>query len=245
MGSASHNESATHGESQGTGYSTSFNRATGSSQGLTGGQSASSQDVWGAQSPALAQLYQQAGQLMGGQGSMGQAATGVAQDARNAWMNQLTPGGNPYFEKSVQGAIDSATSGFTRGVLPELEARGVGVGQYGGQRDSLARGQAAGDFGDALQRNVGQMYAQQYGGDRALAGQALGMGGQIQGMQTAPLTTAGSLIGGPTVLGQQQASNFGLQSSQNQSYGASMAENQNTSKNWGSSQGDEIGVMQK
>jgi hypothetical protein len=245
MGNASHAESQQTAKNQSIGSSAAYNQATGSSQGFTGGQSSGTQDVWGAQSPALAQLYSQAQQLMSGQGAAGQGAAGVAQNARNAWADQLTPGGNPYFERSVQGAIDSATTGFNRNVLPELEARGVGVGQYGGQRDSLARGQAAGDFGDSLQRNVGQMYAGQYQGDRALAGQALGQSGMVQNMQTAPLTTAGSLIGGPTVLGQQQASNFGQQSAQNSSWGSALSNNQSMGTSQGTSSDDKVGIMSK
>ncbi|MGL4649829.1 MAG: hypothetical protein ACRC1H_10505 [Caldilineaceae bacterium] len=187
-------------------------------------------------------LYGQAQGLMGGTSAPGQAAQGGAGEARNAWLSQLSPGGNPYFEKSVQGAIDSATQGFTRNVLPELDARGVGMGQYGGARDNLARGEAAGMFAQGLSRDVGGMYANQYAGDQNRALQALGMSQGIQGMQTQPLRDAGALIGGPTVLGQSQntqgASNWG--SSIGQSFGQSW--NQASSNSAGSGKSAGIGV---
>ncbi|MGL4650334.1 MAG: hypothetical protein ACRC1H_13080, partial [Caldilineaceae bacterium] len=110
----------------------SFNQSA--QGGSSYGQGTTSQGVWGQQAGALNDLYGQAQGLMGGTSAPGQAAQGVAGEARNAWLSQLSPGGNPYFEKSVQGAIDSATQGFTRNVLPELDARGVGMGQYGGAR---------------------------------------------------------------------------------------------------------------
>jgi hypothetical protein len=223
--------------------------STGQTGGVSSSQSTGTQDIWGAQAPALAQLYAQAQGLMNGRGAAGQGAMGVAGQARDAWADQLTPGGNPYFERSVQGAINQATTGFKQDIMPALDARGVQAGQYGGQRDSLARGQAAGDFGAALSNNVANMYAQQYQGDRALAGQALGMAPQMQAMQTAPLTTAAGIIGGPTVLGQQSAtsgsSNFGTQSSANVSSGTAQSQNSLFSNQFGNSQGDSIGVLGK
>jgi hypothetical protein len=87
------------------------------------------------------------------------------------------------------------------------------------------------------------MYAQQYQGDRALAGQALGMAPQMQGMQTAPLTTAAGIIGAPTVLGQQQstntASNYGTQAGGS----ATSSHNSLNSSNWGASSGTGVGIL--
>jgi hypothetical protein len=243
MGSVRQDESHQGGQSRASGYSQGGSWNTGETGGMSAAQSTGTQDVWGAQQPALASLYGQAQQLINGQGAAGRGAAGVAGQAREAWADQLTPGGNPYFERSVQGAINNATQGFNQQVLPGLDARGVGVGQYGGQRDSLARGQAAGDFGRALSNNIAGMYAQQYQGDRALAGQALGMAPQMQGMQTAPLTTAAGIIGAPTVLGQQQstntASNYGTQAGGS----ATSSHNSLNSSNWGASSGTGVGIL--
>jgi len=250
MGSVKHDESHQGGESAAQGMTDSSNYSQGSSWGQSGGlstgQSTGQQNVWGAQQPALAQLYGQAQQMMGGQGTFGQQAQGVARQAQNAWANQLTPGGNPYFHQSVQAAIQDATQGFNRDIMPQMDARGVQAGQYGSPRDNLARAHAASDFGNELSRNVAGMYSQQYGADQQLAGQALGQAGAIQGMQMAPLTTAAGIIGGPTVLSSQQASNqatnWANQMAANAAGGQSMSRNSATSGSWGGSQGSGVGV---
>jgi len=211
------------------GESDSWNQSTGGGFNRSGSEnwnqqgSSQTQDVWGGQAPYLQQLYQQAGQLAQGGGAMGN----IANQAQGAWLQQLTPGGNPYFERAVQGSIDQATRGFTQGVLPALEARGVGVGQYGQPRDQLARGQAAGEFGAGLANSVAQQYASQYQGDQGRALQALGMGGQIQDMQSAGLRQGAQIIGGPTVLG--QGSSFGT------GYGSSFGDAQNWNQSTGGS----------
>src|SRR5215471_11442890 len=127
MGSVSGNEAHQGGLSRGEGNSQSYGTNDASSYGQTMGTSIGTQDVWGAQSPALAELYNQARTMVAGQdaGRTGRNQQGIADQARNAWAQQLTPGGNPYFEKSVQSSIDQATQGFNRNVLPELESRGV------------------------------------------------------------------------------------------------------------------------
>jgi hypothetical protein len=154
-------------------------------------------------------------------------------------MDQLSPGGNPYFERSMQSAIDQATQGFNRGTLPELESRSVGMGQYGQPRDQLARGEAAGMFGQGLARGVTQGYADQYGSDRALAGQALGQTGAMQSAQFAPQFAARDLLGGPTVLGRSSqfgdSSNFGRGTTGSQSTNFADASNFGNAVNYGQS----------
>jgi hypothetical protein len=165
-----------------------------------------SQGVWDAQSPALQSLYG-AAQSMLGSG----AGQGVTDQAQAAWAQQLTPGGNPYFSQSLQGAIDQATRGFNQSVLPGLTDQGVAAGAMGTPRHQLAVGQAAGQFGQDLTNMVGQMSSQQYTADQNRALGALGMAPQMQGMQFQPLLAASQAIGGPTVLGQSQSggSSFG------------------------------------
>lgn len=183
--------------------------------------SMSGQDVWGAQQPALQSLYATGQALLGGSGDALGGAQGVAGDARNAWLQQLTPGGNPYFSQSLQGAIDSATRGFTQNVLPALADAGAAAGQYGSPRDQLARGVAAGQFGQDLTNMVGQMATQQYQGDANRALGALGMAPQMQSMQLAPLALAQQLIGGPTVLGSSVGASSGYATSASQGSGNS------------------------
>lgn len=223
------------------GMQNAFNQGQSTQGGSSFGQS--SQDVWGGNTGALGDLFGAAQGLIGASGGAGAGAQGVANDARNAWMQQLTPGGNPYFSQSMQGAIDAASRGFTQNVLPEMDARGVAAGQYGGARDQLARGQAAGQFGTELQNMAAQMGVQQYTADQNRALGALGMGGQVQGMQLSPLQLAGSLIGGPTVLGQssQGASNFGQSSTAGGSSGINYGQNQSAAQSSSSGYGGSTG----
>ena len=200
-----------------------FNQAL--SGGSSTGSSQSQQGVWGAQAPGLSSLYGAAQQLIGG-GGQAAGLNATAGAANDAWRSMLTPGGNPYFSQNVQGAIDQATQSFNRQVMPELDARGVAAGQYGSSRDNLARGEAAGLFGQGMGRTVGDMYAQQYGVDQQRQAAALGMTGAMQGAQLAPLTAAQGLLGGPTVLGSSSSQQAGNQ------FGSSMGASQGTSSGW-------------
>jgi len=243
--------------SQSTAESSGWNAGANQSFNLQGSQQGgsnfgqSSQDIWGGQAPALQQLYGAAQSLLGGAQPAG--AEGVGDAARSAWMQQLTPGGNPYFSQSVQGAIDAATRGFTQGVLPQLTDQGVQAGAYGGVRDQLARGQAAGQFGEGLANMVGQMSSQQYGADQSRALQALGMAPGLQNMAYQPLQQAASMIGGPTVLGQSQSggSSFGSSFGQGGSTGWTAGENlsnaQSSSSGFGgtTSRSGGIGILSK
>jgi hypothetical protein len=194
------------------------NFGQGSSFGSNFGQSA--QGVYGAQEGGLAGLYQQAQALLGGSSAYGQQAQQIGNAGQQAWQGALTPGNaNPYFGQSVQASIDQASDSFRRSVLPELESRGVAAGQYGGPRDQLARGEAAGMFGQGLAQSTAQQYSQQYGMDQQRQMQALGMTGAMQGAAYSPLQAAQSLIGGPTVLG--SSSSGGQQGSSNVSGGQS------------------------
>lgn len=222
MGSANASKSTNKGTSWASGGSENESRNWSNAIGSSLSAAQSKSDVWGAQQPALSSLYDAALNFAQARTPAGQSAQQVAGQAQNAWMQQLTPGGNPYFERSVQGAIDQATQGFTQQVLPELDARGVQVGQYGQARDSLARGQAAGIFGQGLANTVSGMYANQYQGDQNRALSALGQAQQVQNLQSAPLTTAAGIIGGPTVLQDSQ----------------SLAQAQNQSQSWGQSIGN-------
>jgi hypothetical protein len=228
-------QGSSYGGSQGSSYGGSQGTSLGSNQGTSLGASQTTSDIWGAQQPGLQQLYAQAGQLASGQGQYAAGANQVAGQAQNAWLQQLTPGGNPYFSISVEAAINQATQGFNREVLPALDARGVAVGQYGGARDNLARGEAAGLFGQGLANSVAGMYSNQYSADQQRASAALGASGQIQGMQTAPLSTAAGIIGGPTVLSQQQAlsqaQNTGYSQAQNTAYNEAQNNAYNQSQN--------------
>lgn len=199
----------------------------------SGQQSTSGQDVWGAQSGALGDLYSQAQSLLGGGSPYGQAGAQVGTAGANAWQGQLTPGTNPYFDQAVQASIDQASESFKRQVLPELDARSVGAGQLGGSRDQLARGEAAGLFGQSVAQTAAQQRAQQYSGDQSRVLQAIGMTPAMQQSAYAPLSVAASLIGGPTVLNQAQASGWGNAQNWNQADSTSWAGSQGKGSSFG------------
>lgn len=211
-----------YGKSDNSGQQSSESDTYGYSGAQNTGVTQSAQDVFGPQAGALGDLYSQARSIMGGGGAAG-AAQGVAGQGVNAWQQAMQPGANPFFDQSVQAAIDQASEGFKRNVLPELESRGVGAGAYGNSRDQLARGEAAGQFGTTLQQTAAQQYAQQYAGDQSRQAQLIGLTPAMQQTQYAPLSVAASLIGGPTVLGQssgfQQGSSFGEQMGHSASQG--------------------------
>lgn len=206
------------------------------------------QDVWSPQAGALQGLYGAAQGMLGGGGPAG-AMNQIGNQAAGAWGQALQPGQNPYFAGNVDAAINQASQGWQREVLPGLDARGVGAGQYGSSRDSLARGEAAGMMGQGIANMTGQMYANQYGSDLQRQMQALGMTGAMQGAQMAPLQGAQGLIGGPTVLGQGGSSgssfgsSFGTGSSLSggQSTGWSSNASQNLSEALSSSFGNSSG----
>jgi len=185
-----------------------------------GNLSQSSQDVWGSQVPALEQLYAQAGQML-------QGGNQFTAPAMQAWQSQLTPGVNPYFSQSLDQAISAATQGFTRDVLPQLRSNAVGMNVYGGVRDQLAQGEAAGQFGQGLTQMVGNMATQQYTADQNRVIQALGMAPQLSGLQYQPAQTAAGMIGGPTVLGSSfgQGWQTSQGTSQSTGFGGSTARN--------------------
>lgn len=189
-------------------------------QGSSSG-SQNQQDVWGAQQPGLQSLYANANQILAGGGGAA-ASDQVGQQARDAWAQQLQPGGNPYFSQNVEAAINQSNDAFKRSVLPELDARGVGVGQYGGTRDQLARGEAAGLQAQGNAQQAAQMYSQQYGMDQQARNAALQQTGAMQGTNFANQYAAGQMLGGPTVLGSG--------TSQADSYGQSLGQSASTAQ---------------
>jgi hypothetical protein len=175
-------------------------------QSSAGGSSGfSSQDVFGAQQPALGQLYASA------QGLLGQGPSQLMGQGTQALGDMLSPGVNPQFSAMLQQSIDQATQSFNRDVMGGLRADAVGAGEgnYGGPRDQLFRGQAAGEFGRGLLQSSTQAMGNEWGRMQAQRMQALGLMPQFQQMQWAPQLAAAGMIGGPTVLGQsgQQAWN--------------------------------------
>jgi hypothetical protein len=167
----------------------------------TSGSSNESQQtssVWGEQSPYLQDLYQQGAAALGGF----TPNQGIADQALGAWQGQLNPQQNPYLNDMTQtfrdqlGQANQASGG-----------QAAALGGYGGGRQGVAEHLNAQSF----QSNVGNFLGQQYQGDQNRASQALGMGGQVLGLQPyqqqqQALQNQAGLVGGPTVLGEGSSS---------------------------------------
>jgi hypothetical protein len=150
-----------------------------------------------------------------------QQPNSYAAPAQEAWKTQLQPGVNPYFSQSLDQAISAATKGFTRDVLPALQTNATGMMQYGGERDQLAQGQAAGDFSQSLAKMVADMSTQQYTADQNRSLAALTMAPQLSGLQYQPQQIATNMIGGPTVLGSSFGQGWQTSQGTSQGFGGS------------------------
>jgi len=83
---------------------------------------------------------------------------------------------NPYLQKAVQGAINPILDNYNEQILPGIRSNAIQAGQYGGSRQGVAEGIAAGK----VARNIGdissQFYSNAYGQglDSLARGVALG-----------------------------------------------------------------------
>ena len=181
-------------------------------QGQLGGQIGGA----GALQSALGGLGQQAGQL-------GQQATA------NPFLQSLQQqaGGRPDLVAAQTQQLGGDISQFLQqSVLPGITSEGIQAGQLGGGRSQVARGIAGGEAtrafgrgaldiqladqqraqeaaqvgGGLFQQGIGQGLQAQLGG----LGLAGGFAGQGFEAQFAPLQQLASILGGPTVLSQQQ-----------------------------------------
>lgn len=167
------------GSSSSTGY--------GYNQSLAQSMNASTQNVWGAQAPALQDLYGRAGQLAGQQGDAGAVQQKLVNDNMGAVnggigaLQDLAAGGgvlanyaNPNSDMArsmLDNASQAIGENFNRNILPGITSAAGQVGGIGGSREALARGVAAGDAANAIGRAATDIYSQQYNvGAQAAAG---------------------------------------------------------------------------
>lgn len=159
----------------------------GYNQSLAQSLNASTQNVWGAQAPALQNLYGQAGNLAASQADAGARSQGLV-DAQQGNVNagmgalrNLASGGGPLAayaapnNELARQQLDQASAAigenFNRNILPGITSAAGQVGGIGGSREALARGVAAGDASNAISRAATDIYSQQYGiGAQAAAG---------------------------------------------------------------------------
>lgn len=95
---------------------------------------------------------------------------------------------NPFTDQVASGVVRNLGQAFNEQVLPGIRADSIGAGQYGGSRQNLAEGLAAGRFGQSLADELGTLYNNNYqqGAQRSLAAMALVP--SYAGMYTQPAT---------------------------------------------------------
>lgn len=79
--------------------------------------------------------------------------------AYDTLLNAPNVNNNPYLQQAVQGAIRPMVDQFSESVLPGIRSGAMQTGQYGGSRQGIAEGIAAGK----LSRNIGDVSSQMYG----------------------------------------------------------------------------------
>lgn len=175
-GGSSNNSSS----SYGYGYNQSLAQSLNAQQ--------SNQNVWGAQAPALGNMYGQAQALAGKQAGAGAASQALVDRNMGAVnqgigaMGKIAGGGGPlaaYAQPNnalARQQLDAASAAigenFQRNIIPGITSAAGQVGGIGGSREALARGVAAGDASNAIARAATDIYSQQYGiGAQAAAGQ--------------------------------------------------------------------------
>ncbi len=126
---------------------------------------------------------------------------------------------SPYTDSVVRGIQDQANLNWNQNIMPGLNDKFVGSGQYGSGRNAQVLGQAAGNFQTGLSANVANALQSGYGmaGSQAAQQAALlsGLGGQsltgantaagAQSSQIANLLNQGTAAG---TAAQQQATNL-------------------------------------
>jgi hypothetical protein len=102
---------------------------------------------------------------------------GVGEDVvqlgqRTAQGEFLDPRSNPAFTDAVQSAIRPAREELTENVLPQLEARAIDHGAFGGDRHQVAEADAVQDFSREALDTASQMAYQTYEDERRRQAQA-------------------------------------------------------------------------
>src|SRR5262245_37038732 len=78
----------------------------------------------------------------------------------------LDPDTNPWLKKSVEAATGDVTRKYTREVLPQMGSAAISGGAYGGGRQGVMEGLAAGEYGREANEAAQQIYAQNYQSER-------------------------------------------------------------------------------
>lgn len=205
-----------------------------SSEGSSSSQTTTSQGIYGPQGDQLESLYGAAGNLFGNiQGPQGAQGQQIGNELSGVGMGFL---GQTQQLADSQGQIAAQEASLASGlgnlfrdqINPAISNNAIQAGGFGGSRQGVAQGQAAGQLGQAFTEGLGDITA------RANA-QALGAQGQgtasLPGLfdmgmagfnnQWSPLQQFAGLLGGPQVLTQSQGTSESSSESKGESSGSS------------------------
>ena len=143
-----------------------------------------------------------------------QQVSGAGVNANPAIQANLSGSGlNPFIDQTINAATRSLTNNFQRNVLPGIGDSASGAGQFGGSKQGVAQGIAAGDYMNTVGDVTNQLYGRGFNANVAAQQQAIGQAqqgqlgqGQLQ-TQAAGLGLEGLLGQGNIALGAQQAGN--------------------------------------
>jgi hypothetical protein len=239
-GSKSKTESSSLGLGYGYSGSSSASDSFSRSRSVSGGASRSGESV--AFADMFAKLYggagdaagraspvnEQAGMLFsGGTGFLDELGGGPEQD----YLESRVTGANPLLEEQVSMLGEDLGSFFREELNPAIESRAIQGGTFGGGRQGVAQGRAAGDVAKEFSRGATELRSGDLtrrdaaardlmAGRTSAAGTALqslpGLFGIAQGgalSELAPYQMLAEIMGGPTVLGESESSQFGESSS--------------------------------
>ncbi len=178
-----------------------------------------------AQQPFLQSLYSQAAGLADQQrGLIGPQAQQLRQNLLGAGgqgLQTLLNANSPQVQQQQLSALNQFSQQNLRGSLGQVDQNALGSGGFGGTAQGLAQGEAIGQSNTAFNLGASQILGQQQqlGLQGAQAGlQSLGglfdLGLAPFSSQFQPLQQFAQLLGGPTVLNQQDAAGQGRSTSQ-------------------------------
>lgn len=159
------------------------------------------------QAPYLEWLRSQGQSLAGSQlggGSQFQQSLGQQQNALSSFLQG--PQENPYLMGQIQQGQDLINQNLQRNVLPGISSGAIQAGQFGGGRQGVAEGIAAGDAADAGSRFAQNLIGQDYQAQQQRALQALALAPSINQGAFSPLMNFGNLLGGPNNLARSSGS---------------------------------------
>jgi len=248
------------GFSSGSSQSSSQSNGYGYSLSNAISENASGQTIYGPQAAQLNNLYEKAGwasdnswgdvasmraqntlaqnAIGSGMGSMGQIATGGGP------LSNFTAPNNELVQRQISDLGTTMGNFFNQQLMPGITGSAVGAGGFGGGRNQVATGIAAGEVGNAYQQGVtgimGNAYNQALGAagmqsqNQIAAQGALNQSGQALtnlGMANlnsmwAPLQNFQGLLGAPITLG----SSYGYSAANQQSENITSAKSNASSK---------------